>query len=73
MEILDEANSKALIKRLTVISEQLTLAPSLSSYARTAVGFLGLDPHTLPPFLRTPPPSVSLALVLTDVSLPVGM
>jgi magnesium-transporting ATPase (P-type) len=72
IEILEEANEKALIRRLSTLSDQLSLIPPLSPYLRAIVGFLGLDPISLPPFLRPPPTSLALALVLTDVSLPIG-
>lgn len=71
--ILDEANEKSLIRRLSALSEQLALAPTLPPIARAAVGFLGMDPLALPPFLRPPSPPLTLALVLTDISLPIGM
>lgn len=73
VEILDEGNEKALLRRLASLTEQLALAPTLPPVVRVAVGFLGLDPLSLPPYLRPPPPPVLLALVLTDSSLPVGM
>lgn len=73
VEILDEANPKALLKRIASLTEQLSLVPSLPPLVNAAVGFLGLDPLSLPPFLRPPPPPVSLALVLTDTSLPIAL
>lgn len=73
VEILDEANEKALVRRLSSLTEQLSLVPALPPIVSGAVGFLGLDPLSLPAFLRPPVPPVSLALVLTDNSLPIGV
>ena len=73
IEILEEANEKAIIRRLSSLTDQLSLIPPLSPYLRTIVGFLGLDPLSLPAIMRPPSTSLALALVLTDVSLPIGM